>query len=330
MYDALNRVTSITYQGGVQHTYNYDQGTNQNGRLTQIVEPNSTTAYVHDAQGRLTSEARTINAVTYTTAYAYDAQGRLTSITYPGGRQLTYSLDPLGRVQGITTTQYGMTQSVVSSVAYHPFGPARSFTFGNGQTYTRGFDHDGRIASYTLATQTFAVGYDVASRIQTIAENGVPGNTNTYGYDALDRLTSAVGPSVNQGFTYDAVGNRLTKSFGAATSTYTYSGTSNRLSSITGSGPRTYTHDALGSVTADSVNTYSYDSRGRMTQAMGAAGPTDYQLNALGQRIRKANAQGDTVYHYDAQGRLIAESSAAGAMLKEYVYLGDIPVAMMQ
>ncbi len=38
---------------------------------------------------------------------------------------------------------------------------------------------------------------------------------------------------------------------------------------------------------------------------------TSYQLNSLGQRIRKTNPQGDTLYHYDAQGRLIAESDAS-------------------
>jgi hypothetical protein len=42
------------------------------------------------------------------------------------------------------------------------------------------------------------------------------------------------------------------------------------------------------------------------------------------------NAQGDTIYHYDAQGRLIAESSPGGILHTEYVYLGDIPVAIIR
>ena len=69
-YDSLNRVTSITYHGGVVHGYTYDQGTNGKGRLTQIVEPNSTTRYVFDQKGRLTSETRIINGVSYVTVYA--------------------------------------------------------------------------------------------------------------------------------------------------------------------------------------------------------------------------------------------------------------------
>ncbi|HEX7221243.1 MAG TPA: RHS repeat domain-containing protein [Burkholderiales bacterium] len=52
-------------------------------------------------------------------------------------------------------------------------------------------------------------------------------------------------------------------------------------------------------------------------------------MNALGQRVRKTNSLGDTVYHYDTGGRLIAETSAAGALRREYIYLGDIPVAVV-
>lgn len=331
-YDALNRITSIAYQGGATHGYQYDQGINGLGRLTQITEPNSITQYVYNQKGRLTSETRTLNAIAYVTGYSYDAAGRMTSITYPSGRQITYTLDSLGRIQQIDTTQGGTPQTVVSNVAYRPFGPVAAFTFGNGQTYTRGFDQDGRIASYTLATQATAVCYDAASRIIGLSANCTPPYALSFGYDSLDRLTQAILPASNFGYGYDAVGNRTSRTAGANTDSYAYPGTSNRLSSITpASGPlRSYLHDANGSVTADGLNTYAYDTRGRLTQAVSVIGASTYQVNSLGQRIRKTNTQGDTVYHYDAQGRLIAESSPAGAVQREYLYLGDIPVAVIQ
>jgi hypothetical protein len=53
-------------------------------------------------------------------------------------------------------------------------------------------------------------------------------------------------------------------------------------------------------------------------------------VNNLGQRIRKTSSQADLVYHYDSQGRLIAESSATGTVQQEYIYLGDIPVAVLK
>jgi YD repeat-containing protein len=78
------------------------------------------------------------------------------------------------------------------------------------------------------------------------------------------------------------------------------------------------------------VNTYAYDVRGRMVQATSVIGATNYQVNALGQRIRKTNSQGDTVFHYDLGGRLIAETDPAGVRKREVMYLGDIPVAVVQ
>lgn len=334
-YDALNRVASITYQGGVVHGYQYDQGTNGKGRLTQITEPNSVTQYGYDQKGRLTAETRTINAVAYTTGYGYDGFGRLASITYPSGRTVTYTLDSLGRIQQIATTKDSTTQTVVSGIAYRPFGPFQAFGFGNGQTHSRGFDQDGRIASYSLLNQSvpvqsLALGYDEASRIVQLSDTVTPANTNLYGYDSLDRLLNMTAPSSNQGYTYDAVGNRLTKTVGANSSTYAYAPTSNRLSAISGANPRSYAYDNNGSITGDSVNSFGYDTRGRLMQAVTAGGTTSYQVNSLGQRIRKTNTQGDTVFHYDAQGRLIAESGPGGAIRKEYLYLGDTPVAVIQ
>lgn len=174
--------------------------------------------------------------------------------------------------------------------------------------------------------------YDLAGRIETITETLNPPNTNTYGYDVLDRLTSAAIPGTSYGYTYDAVGNRLTRTAGASTDTYAYGSSSNRIASITPpSGPvRNFTLDANGSTTADGNNTYGYDIRGRMVQAVSGAGTTDYKVNALGQRMRKTTGSADTVFHYDSGGRLIAESSPSGTLKREVIYLGDIPVAVVQ
>jgi YD repeat-containing protein len=67
-----------------------------------------------------------------------------------------------------------------------------------------------------------------------------------------------------------------------------------------------------------------------MVQATSLVGTASYQVNALGQRIRKTNSQGDTVFHYDSQGRLIAETGPSGSLKREILYLGDIPVGIVQ
>jgi YD repeat-containing protein len=331
-YDLLNRLTRITFHDGSEHAYAYDQGANGIGRLSSITETDpamlvtSVIAYGYDQHGRMSSETRTINAIQYVLGYRYDSAGRLDQLTYPSGRTVSYGFDALGRVLGVTTARPGQAaQAVVASVAYHPFGSVKAYTLGNGQVYTRGIDLDGRIGSYTLGGQSFAIGYDTASRIESIS-------ANSYGYDNLDRLTSAALPAATHSYAYDAVGNRTSQVTGSSTNTYSYSATSNRIASITpSSGPaRSFVFDANGSTTEDGVNTYAYDVRGRMVQATSASGATSYQVNALGQRIRKTNSLTDTVFHYDAQGRLIAETSAAGVLRRELIHLGDIPVGVIQ
>ena len=335
VYDALNRVALITFNDNSKQQYVYDTAVNGIGRLASITEldPSSQqtnqTSYSYDQHGRVTNIATLHAGVTYNLAYSYDGFGRMSGLTYPSGRSVAYGFDSLGRVNSVTTTKPGDSpQPVVSAVAYHPFGGVKSYTLGNGRVYSRSIDLDGRIASYTLADKTFGIGYDAASRIEFITDLANPSNANTYGYDALDRLTSATTPSVPYAYSYDAVGNRTSKTVGATTDTYTYSPTSNRIATV---GTRAFVFDANGSTTDDGNNTYVYDTRGRMTQATSSVGTTSYKVNALGQRMRKTNSSTDTVFTYDTAGHLIAETDPGGTVIKrELIYLGDIPVGVVQ
>lgn len=334
-YDALNRLTQVTLADGSRQTYTWNIGTNGIGRLGRIVELNGAsqetgrTEYGYDVQGRIVRETRSIGGLPYVTAYTY-ANGRLASMTYPSGRLVEYGYDGIGRVSQISTTPAGgSSQIVVNNVAYQPFGTVKSFTYGNGQTYVRGIDQDGRIASYTPAGQTQAVGYDGASRISFLSDAGNPANTVNYGYDALDRLTSASLPGTGYGYGYDATGNRTSQTVGAASIPYTVSSTSNRLQTVGSSPPKSYSYDANGSVIGDGNVQYGYDVRGRLNQTTTAQGVTAYQVNAQGERLRKTGGGSDRLYHYDRQGRLIAEGGAQGQIDREYIYLYDLPVAVV-
>jgi YD repeat-containing protein len=327
-YDALNRVTLITFHDGSKQQYAYDAGANGIGRLASITERDpanqqtNKTSYAYDSHGRVATLSTEHAGITYNVGYAYSA-GRLAVLSYPSGRTVSYGFDSAGRVSQAYTTKDGQTHAVFLGVSYHPFGGVKAYTLGNGQAYVRGIDLDGRIGSYTLGAQSFGINYDAASRIEMISDLAIAANQNTYGYDSLDRLTSAfISPNTPYAYTYDAVGNRTSK----GSETYTYSTTSNRLATV---GIRNFSFDLNGSTTADGNNTYGYDVRGRMVQATSTLGATDYKVNALGQRIRKANSLGDTVYHYDSGGRLIAETSATGTLKREYFYLGDVPVAVL-
>ena len=338
-YDALNRVAVIGFADSSVQAYGYDTGTNGIGRLTSITEFDpahqitSTLAYAYDQHGRTRSETRTINGVAYTLIYSYDNFGRFSGMTYPSGRTITYTFDALGRVSQVSTTPAGgSAQLVASNIAYQPFGGVKSYTLGNGRNYTRTYDLDGRVASYSQGAQSFTLNYDDASRIRMITETGNAANMNTYSYDSLDRLTGAVLPSLPYAYAYDAVGNRSSKTVGSATDTYAYNATNNRIASITAQAGavRNFVFDPNGSTTADGNNLYGYDARGRMVQSTGALGATTYQVNALGQRIRKTNSADDRVFLYDTWGHLIAETDPGGGLKREYLYLNEIPLAVVQ
>lgn len=308
VYDEINRVTSITFSDGAKQEFGYDAGTYGVGHLTSITEKNasnvtiSLTALTYDQKGRITSDARTVNGVTYTTGYSYDSYGRLSGLSYPvTGRTVSYSFDGLGRISQVTTTKSGVAQTILSSAIYQPFGVAKGWTFGNAQTYARAVDQDGRISSYTLGSNTFNIRFDDASRIICISQTTCPSATPT--------------PTP----------------ISSSTDAYTYDTASNRIATLTpaGSSTRNFTLDANGSTTSDGVNSFAYDTKGRMSQSTAGAITTTYQVNALGQRIRKTNSTEDTVYLYDLTGKLIAEGTAGGAITKEYVYLHDIPVAVI-
>lgn len=338
-YDALNRITGISYTGAPSQTitYTYDQGTNGIGHLTSIQDSTGTTTYVYDQHGRLTSKTAQNYGATYTTAYSYDAQGRLNAVTYPSGRVISYGFDTQGRVSQVTSSRNGQTKVLASNAVYRPFGGIQSFTYGDGsiqpaQTYTRQIDQDGLIASYTLNGQTYSIGYDAAAQISSISN---PAGTASYGYDPTSRLTSFTQGSSSQSFSYDLNGNRISQAVGSAGTAYTYSAMSNQLNSIQPSSgtSRSVVHDANGAITEDGYNQYSYDQRGRLLQTVTAQGAVNYEVNALGLRVRKQvpYAGVDTVYHYDDLGHLIGEGpTGTTSFTKEYIYLGDQPIAVMQ
>jgi YD repeat-containing protein len=178
------------------------------------------------------------------------------------------------------------------------------------------------------------IGYNTASELLSITDPTQPTLAATYSYDPMSRLTSYLQGSIAQGYSYDADGNRTNKTLGAATSTYNYAAGSNRLASIqSNSGTTNFTQDANGATTDDVTRQYSYDARGRLIQATTVAGIINYEVNVLGLRVRKQVPYNstDTIYHYDNQGHLIGESpTGSTGFTREYIYLGDQPVAVMQ
>jgi RHS repeat-associated protein len=203
------------------------------------------------------------------------------------------------------------------------------WTWGNATLAVRTYDTDGKITQVDSGgLDTYA--YDDAFRITAITDTVNGANSYAYGFDALDRLTSAVKTGTTRGWSYDANGNRLSET-GSFPSTYTISGTSNRLSSISGTLSRSYGYDASGNVLTDGNLTATYNNRGRLS-TLTANGSTETILyNALGERVKvSGGARGTVLYLYDEAGHLLGEYDGSGNLLEETVWLGDIPVATLR
>ena len=152
-------------------------------------------------------------------------------------------------------------------------------------------------------------------------------NRTKYGYDLLDRLTSATTSAITDGWTYDANGNRLTQT-GTTAITFTESTTSNQLTATSGGLVRTYGYDAAGNTQSNGAYSFAYNNRGRMASTNGAS--TLYLYNAFGQMIEKSGTLGTTVLMQDEAGHLIGEYTSTGGLVEETVWLGDTPVATLQ
>jgi RHS repeat-associated protein len=332
-YDALNRFTKAAFADGTSTVWLYDQGANGIGRLSKITDVTGSTSYSYDANGHVTRKIQTVGAVTLTTSYGYDSGGRLASVTYPSGKQVAYTYDTAGRVSGVTANG----QTLVKSVTYTPFGMVSGWTSGNGAVYRRTIDLDGRITGLALpASDNIALAYDTASRITGLTETGLA--AQTFGYDALDRLTNYKSGTATQTYTYDADGNRAsyaTNGTSPVSLTYTIDKASNRLLGIGGTWAGSFTYDASGSMlsyqTPFSGYTFSYDARNRLTESFVGAVGTPWLVNGLGQRVGQYAASAPQFYFaYDEAGHLLGKYDASGTVhQQETVWLGDLPIAVL-
>jgi RHS repeat-associated protein len=337
-YDALNRITKATFADSTSIVYQYDQGANGIGHLTSMTDAGGTTTWVYDIHGHVTSKQQTTGAVTLTTSLTYTATtGLLASMTYPSGAAIFYFYDATGRVSAITyQPSGGTTSSLLNQIAYQPFGgPAVSWSLGNGGTYSRTFDHDGRIAGLALpASVTIALAYDAASRITGITETGLA--NKTFGYDALGRLTNYTGGALTQTYAYDANGNRTSFTATSPPSTaltYTYAAASNRLTGISGSETDSFTYDANGNMLSHNSPaadyTYTYNARNRRAQTLLGANATTDVINGLGQRTVQTVVSSQ-FFFYDEAGHLTGSYNGDGSVLAETVWLDDLPVAVLE
>ena len=360
-YDNAGRLTATAYPANTQHnvSYTWDVTGGGNygiGRLTGISDASGIDWRVFDTKGNVKTYYRTgypdQNAVT--SYYNYDAAGNVVGVNYPSGRFVGLQRDTLGRITNIVTYQTPTSQTaqtIASSVTWLPYGGVSSLTLGNNLLETFTTDTDYHVTAVKVqAPNGGAATVDRAmtwtgETLDAITDNQTTSNSQAFTYTPAHRLATAVGGYGSYTWTYDAVGNRTSEKLGTVLSTYAYPTTSNRLTSVTpGTGTaRTFTYDASGDVATDTRTgslglTFAYDEEGRLVKAIqtnATANGATYTYDALGRLSARTVTQSSapttttTLYVHDLDDHIIAEMNASGQTLKEYIWLNDMPVAVV-
>jgi RHS repeat-associated protein len=206
-YDTLDRLTSQTTALGTV-SYQYDAL----GRRTQMMVPSqSPVTYAYDAASRLVSITQGSSVV----QFAYDAASRRTSLTLPNGVSTQYGYDSGSQLIALTY-KFGATTLGDLQYLYDAAGDRMQV----GGTWARtGLPQAVTSATYNANNQQLTFGGQ--SLTYDLNGNLTSEGTNTYTWDARNRLAAIAGP-IPASFIYDAAGRRNRKTINGTTTEFVY------------------------------------------------------------------------------------------------------------
>ena len=310
-YDGLNRIVRERYiADGTFAEKVYDQY----GDIVSVSYDGNTYNYTYDAAHRVTSKTDLRSSLSMT--WQYDDVGNLISKTNYQGEVHKFTYDSSNRLVAMSI---GEPLVIQASYHYDPAGRLLSRILSNGAATLYNYTQDGLLTSMK---QIGADGYQLDFREYEHDETGnitkITINNDevvSFGYDSAYRLTSAnsTNNTFDFSYTYDAVGNRLTKTSNGSTQYYVYGG-GNRLEeirsgSLTGPVLYSFDYDANGSMTAklngagQSLLGVNYDQR-RLATSMSVNGVADsvsFEYDANAYRIEKQNLSETKKYYLEAE-----------------------------
>jgi RHS repeat-associated protein len=179
----------------------------------------------------------------------------------------------------------------------------------------------------STSVQCVSYTYDNNGNITKLVDDSATNAAKTvdYAYDALNRLTAASssvavnGQNFHQTFSYDAIGNILSKSDKGS---YTYTGGSayanpHAVASITnGTSTTSYAYDNNGNLASVSGGfAYGWDYQNRLATASSSSSTASYGYDYTGQRVKTVNG---TSTIYDPA----ATYSVSGVTSTKHIFLG--------
>jgi len=214
-FDNRGRLIKVLLPNGIERLLDYDNTTGQlnafsyknaNGRLIY----RDTFKYV-PGSSLYFSITRTTPTEQSATYYTYDAYERITKVTEADGRQTTYEYDAFGNrvsenVINIKDSSATNSSNKKDYGLYTYEYPANSnrltrILFNEQAFESFVYDNNGRMTSRTRTSDNTSI-------------------TTTYGYDVRGYLTSVDKPGLVVSYTYDAFGNRKSKTTNGETTNY--------------------------------------------------------------------------------------------------------------
>lgn len=216
-----------------------------------------------------------------TVTYIYDALGRSVNRSI-SGVSLNIALDPLGRTTSLTdalgTFNFaydGPTNRVLSMTRPNNVTTHYQYFDNAGDRRLKQIKHQ-RTGDSSVVSQ-FEYTYDAVGRILTWAQgdDGAAPNVWNIGYDAADQLTSVnvtknASPVTSYAYSYDAAGNRSSKTEAGLTQNYSY----NTL------------NQAAQASTAVGTSVYSWDAEDRLVTLVKGTQKVQFDYDGLGRNRR--------------------------------------------
>ncbi|MBT3058092.1 MAG: DUF2235 domain-containing protein [Candidatus Thiodiazotropha sp. (ex Lucina pensylvanica)] len=324
-YNTAGRLAKIRYPDEeVILTYNQ-------GELQSIYRQKESEQWQYDPNGRMTAFTRAYADHDYTTRYWYDETGRLEKVGLPGGQKLKYSQDPIRGGVNLSLDGWFRDKSILTSVKESNL--LNQIRFGNGITTTYRFNGTKLEGLHAKGIHDYRYQYNVSGAISGI-DDGEQAYAR-YRYDNEGRLNFAMMPFALYGYRYDANGNRTEKIVNGTHVHYDYADDSNHIKQASlNSYAIPMVHDSRGNIHQSADAKIDYTANGQPEHIWVADElVASYSYNNRAERISKTvygEAVPVTTHYLYENKRLIAEMDEQGEIVRQYLYLGWQPVALLE